>query len=147
MAAAAPTDVPVTQLPLAAEQRGWLERAWAQIDADRIAQLNLDLTNIPSPTGEERAIAEFLARFMKEIGVPKATLIGQSMGAGVALQMAVKYPQMLDRMVLVNGTPGLAVRDAGQVLSVIALTVDDGRITAIDIIRDPDKLTTLSGLL
>jgi pimeloyl-ACP methyl ester carboxylesterase len=47
--------------------------------------------------------AEFLARFMKEIGVPKATLIGQSMGAGVALQMAVKYPQMLDRMVLVNG--------------------------------------------
>ena len=47
--------------------------------------------------------AEFLARFMKEIGVPKATLIGQSMGAGVALQMAVKYPQMVERMVLVNG--------------------------------------------
>src|SRR5437764_6014429 len=47
--------------------------------------------------------AEFLARFMKEIGVPKAALIGQSMGAGVALQMAVKYPQMVERMVLVNG--------------------------------------------
>jgi pimeloyl-ACP methyl ester carboxylesterase len=47
--------------------------------------------------------AEFLARFMKEIGVPKATLIGQSMGAGVALQMAVHYPQMVERMVLVNG--------------------------------------------
>jgi pimeloyl-ACP methyl ester carboxylesterase len=47
--------------------------------------------------------AEFLARFMKEIGVPKAALIGQSMGAGVALQMAVKHPQMVERMVLVNG--------------------------------------------
>jgi pimeloyl-ACP methyl ester carboxylesterase len=47
--------------------------------------------------------AEFLARFMKEIRVPKAALIGQSMGAGVALQMAVKYPQMVERMVLVNG--------------------------------------------
>jgi pimeloyl-ACP methyl ester carboxylesterase len=47
--------------------------------------------------------AEFLARFMKEIGAPKAALIGQSMGAGVALTMAVKYPQMVDRMVLVNG--------------------------------------------
>jgi pimeloyl-ACP methyl ester carboxylesterase len=47
--------------------------------------------------------AEFLARFMKEIGVPKAALIGQSMGAGVALQMAVKYPQLVERMVLVNG--------------------------------------------
>src|SRR5262249_55745486 len=40
---------------------------------------------------------------MKEIGVPKAALIGQSMGAGVALQMAVKYPQMVERMVPVNG--------------------------------------------
>jgi pimeloyl-ACP methyl ester carboxylesterase len=47
--------------------------------------------------------AEFLARFMKEIGVPKAALVGQSMGAGVALQMAVSYPQVVDRMVLVNG--------------------------------------------
>ena len=49
-------------------------------------------------------------------------------------------------MVLVNGAPGLVVRDAGQVLSVIALTVDGGRITAIDIIRDPDKLSSVSGL-
>jgi pimeloyl-ACP methyl ester carboxylesterase len=47
--------------------------------------------------------AEFLARFMREIGVPKAALVGQSMGAGVALQMAVNYPQLVDRMVLVNG--------------------------------------------
>jgi pimeloyl-ACP methyl ester carboxylesterase len=47
--------------------------------------------------------AEFLARFMKEIGVPKAALVGQSMGAAVALQMAVSYPQLVDRMVLVNG--------------------------------------------
>jgi pimeloyl-ACP methyl ester carboxylesterase len=47
--------------------------------------------------------AEFLARFMREIGVPKAALVGQSMGAGVALQMAVHFPQLVDRMVLVNG--------------------------------------------
>src|SRR3979490_2211788 len=50
--------------------------------------------------------AEFLARFVKEIGVPKATLIGQSMGAAVALQMAVNYPQLVDRMVLVNTSGG-----------------------------------------
>jgi pimeloyl-ACP methyl ester carboxylesterase len=47
--------------------------------------------------------AEFLARFMREIGIAKAALVGQSMGAGVALQMAVKYPQLVERMVLVNG--------------------------------------------
>ena len=57
--------------------------------------------------------AEFLARFMKEIGVPKATLIGQSMGAVVALQMAVNYPQLVDRMVLVN-TSGGGFRSANE---------------------------------
>lgn len=41
---------------------------------------------------------------------------------------------------LVNGTPGLVLRDADGVLSVLALTVDAGRITAIDVIRDPAKL-------
>ena len=44
------------------------------------------------------------------------------------------------RVALVNGAPGLVVRDSGGVLSVIALTVDGGRITAIDVIRNPDKL-------
>jgi RNA polymerase sigma-70 factor, ECF subfamily len=36
-------------------------------------------------------------------------------------------------------------RDADGVLSVMALTVDAGRITAIDVIRDPDKLTGVRG--
>ena len=56
--------------------------------------------------------AEFLARFMREIGVPKAALIGQSMGAGVALEMAVKYPQLVDRIVLVNGGGFRSANDA-----------------------------------
>ena len=55
--------------------------------------------------------AEFVARFMREIGVPKAALVGQSMGAGVALQMAVKYPQMVERMVLVNGGSFISPND------------------------------------
>ena len=47
--------------------------------------------------------AGFLAQFMKTIDVPKATLIGQSMGAGVALYTAVHHPEMVDRLVLVDG--------------------------------------------
>jgi pimeloyl-ACP methyl ester carboxylesterase len=49
---------------------------------------------------------------MKEIGVAKAALVGQSMGAGVALQMAVSYPQLVDRMVLVNGGGFRSASDA-----------------------------------
>jgi acetylornithine deacetylase/succinyl-diaminopimelate desuccinylase-like protein len=62
------TDVAVTQLPLTADQREWVERAWAQIDPDRLAKLDLELTGIPSPTGEERAVAEFLADYLEAAG-------------------------------------------------------------------------------
>jgi pimeloyl-ACP methyl ester carboxylesterase len=66
-------------------------------------QIGWGKSDKPMTVYHSGVFAEFLARFMKEIGVPKAALVGQSMGAGVALQMAVHYSQLVDRMVLVNG--------------------------------------------
>lgn len=57
-----------------------------------------------------------------------------------------RRPPLWMRSALVNGAPGLVIRDADGVLSVMALTVDAGRITAIDVIRDPGKLTGVRGL-
>jgi pimeloyl-ACP methyl ester carboxylesterase len=48
-------------------------------------------------------LAEFLARFLPTIGVANASLVGNSMGAGVALFTAVHYPQVVDRIVLADG--------------------------------------------
>ena len=48
-------------------------------------------------------LAEFLAGFMKAIDVPKASIVGSSMGAWVGIYFAVHYPQMLERLVLVDG--------------------------------------------
>jgi 2-hydroxy-6-oxonona-2,4-dienedioate hydrolase len=48
-------------------------------------------------------LAEFLVGFLKAVGVPKASLVGNSMGAGVALYTAVKFPQIVDRLVLADG--------------------------------------------
>jgi RNA polymerase sigma-70 factor (ECF subfamily) len=62
--------------------------------------------------------------------------------AGVLLTFARRWPPELTPAT-VNGGPGLVLRDAGGVLSVVALTVDGGLVTAIDVIRNPDKLTTL----
>jgi len=57
-------------------------------------------------------LAEFLVGFLKAVGVPKASLVGNSMGAGVALYTAVKSPQAVDRIVLADGggfrSPGAA---------------------------------------
>src|SRR5206468_9090744 len=48
-------------------------------------------------------LAEFLVGFLKAVGVPKASLVGNSMGAGVALYTAAKFPDVVDRIVLADG--------------------------------------------
>ena len=66
--------------------------------------------------------------------------------AGIARLLAAfaRRPPRQLRMALVNGAPGLVIRDADGILSVLALTADGGRITAIDVIRDPAKLRTVA---
>lgn len=48
-------------------------------------------------------LAEFLVGFLKAANIPKASLVGNSMGAGVALYTAVHYPDVVDRIVLADG--------------------------------------------
>jgi 2-hydroxy-6-oxonona-2,4-dienedioate hydrolase len=48
-------------------------------------------------------LAEFLVGFLKAVSVPKASLVGNSMGASVALYTAVHYPAVVDRIVLADG--------------------------------------------
>jgi RNA polymerase sigma-70 factor, ECF subfamily len=48
------------------------------------------------------------------------------------------------RPIVVNGAPGLLI-DPGESPSVIAFTIDDGRISEIDVVRNPEKLGTLLG--
>ena len=49
----------------------------------------------------------------------------------------------LARPVLVNGTPGYLVAWNGQPLAVMGLAIRDGRITEIDILADPERLSQL----
>jgi RNA polymerase sigma-70 factor, ECF subfamily len=48
------------------------------------------------------------------------------------------------RPIVVNGAPGLLI-DTGEYPSVIAFSIDDGRISEIDAVRNPEKLGTLLG--
>ncbi|MDG4795136.1 hypothetical protein [Micromonospora sp. WMMD1082] len=47
------------------------------------------------------------------------------------------------RPVLVNGAAGILVSAAGRPLSVMAFTVTDGRIAAIEVIADTERLAAL----
>ena len=66
-------------------------------------QIGFGQSDKPMTNYHSGVFAGFLAGFMKAIGVQKASLIGQSMGAAVALSLAVEKPEMVERLVLVNG--------------------------------------------
>ena len=57
------------------------------------------------PFGEDFGIAaqaEYLDRAMTALRLPRATLVGVDVGAGVALRLAATRPERVDRLILVN---------------------------------------------
>ena len=80
-------------MPLDKEISG---RVLAQIDRNELAQLGCDLTSIPSPTGQEKAIAEFILAWFERNGIkpvrqdvepdrPNAVGIVKGDGTGLSL--------------------------------------------------------------
>lgn len=47
----------------------------------------------------------FCKRFMDEIGMERATLIGNSMGGGIAWATAIFYPEKVRRLILIDSVP------------------------------------------
>jgi len=45
---------------------------------------------------------------------------------------------------VVNGAAGVVVGSDGRLFSVVAFTVSDGRIAAIDVVADPAKLSAVA---
>jgi pimeloyl-ACP methyl ester carboxylesterase len=66
-------------------------------------QIGFGRSDKPLANYHNGMLAEFLARFMKAIELPQASIVGSSMGAWVAIYFAVHYSQLLDRLVLVDG--------------------------------------------
>ena len=48
---------------------------------------------------------DFLVGFMDALQIPQATLIGNSMGAGLVLGMALEHPARVEKLVLIDGLP------------------------------------------
>jgi RNA polymerase sigma-70 factor (ECF subfamily) len=69
----------------------------------------------------------------------------QVQGADAVARQAMGYARLaaFSRPVLVNGAVGFVPAPSGRPVAVIALTVRGGRVTAIDILADPDRLAEL----
>ncbi len=65
------------------------------------------------------AMASGLRDLLAVLGVPSATIVGQSFGGGVAMQLAYQHPELCDRLVLV-GSGGLG-REVSWLLRVLTL--------------------------
>lgn len=77
--------------------------------------------------------------------VPAARTVftGADRVARIFTAMAGHYGDLFTGSVItVNGAPGLLL-EIGQDRSVVTVTVDDRLITSVDVVRNPDKLTTL----
>jgi pimeloyl-ACP methyl ester carboxylesterase len=66
-------------------------------------QIGFGQSDKPLTSYHSGVFAGFVAGFLNAIAVPRATFIGQSMGAAVALHLAVHHPEMVERLVLTNG--------------------------------------------
>ena len=95
---------------------------------------------------ETLAPAERLAFVLHSDGGPErpeasAVLRGAAAVAGQALMFA--RPSALVRRALVNGAAGVVVTVGGRPVSVMGFTVTDGKIVAIDVLADPERLRHL----
>ncbi|MEC5160445.1 MULTISPECIES: RNA polymerase sigma-70 factor [unclassified Janthinobacterium] len=71
-------------------------------------------------------------------------LHGAGRVAGVYWSLEHQFPsQVVYRSALINGEPGLLRYVAGKIESAQSFIVDEGRIVAVFIMRNPDKLTTV----
>jgi len=66
-------------------------------------QIGFGQSDKPMANYHTGMLSEFLVDFLDVIGIPKASLVGNSMGAFVAAYTAVRRPDLVDRLVLVNG--------------------------------------------
>lgn len=66
-------------------------------------------------------------------------------GAADVASQAITFARFAEtaRPVLVNGSPGVVSLAQGLPLSVMAFAVNDGKITAIDILTDPERLARI----
>ncbi len=67
--------------------------------------LGSGLSDKPEAVYSPEHLVKFFHDFMDSLEIEQATLIGNSMGAGLAMAMALDYPDRVDQLVLISGFP------------------------------------------
>ena len=63
------------------------------------------LSDKPEANYSPEQVLKYFLAFMDTLEIEQATLIGNSMGAGIAMAMALDHPDRVDQLVLISGFP------------------------------------------
>ncbi|HKW86215.1 MAG TPA: alpha/beta fold hydrolase [Nitrospiraceae bacterium] len=86
----------------------WEYQQTALSASHRVITLDLlgsGLSDKPDLDYTPTQMVEFFRSFMDALGIQRASLVGNSMGAGLVIGMALTYPDRVDRIVLISGLP------------------------------------------
>lgn len=68
-----------------------------------VDQIGFHGSDKPDVSYHNALLGQFLSGFIEAMDIPRAILMGQAMGANTATYMAVHYPHLVERLILVDG--------------------------------------------
>ena len=86
----------------------WEHQQHALAQHFRVLTLDLPgagLSDTPEIDYRPDQMLDFFVGFMAAVKIPQATLVGNSMGAGLAISMALAHPTRVAKLVLIDGLP------------------------------------------
>ena len=86
----------------------WEQQQRALSQHFRVLTLDLPgagLSDKPEIDYRPDQMLDFFVGFMDAVNIPQATLVGNSMGAGLAMGMALAHPTRVAKLVLIDGLP------------------------------------------
>lgn len=86
----------------------WEHQQAALSPNHRVITLDLlgsGLSDKPETSYTPERLLDFFRAFMDELGIQKAALIGNSMGAGLVIGMALTHPDRVTHLILIDGLP------------------------------------------
>ena len=115
-----------------------LDGQWAVVDAFLAAARDGDFERL-------LAVLDPDVELRSDGGMARPALASHVVGAQAVAEQAMSFRAFAETAtrILVNGTPGgVAWAPDGSPFAVLAMTVSGGRIVAIDVLADPDRLAS-----
>lgn len=92
--------------------------------AEKFSVIGVDLRNhgesAHSPEHNYQVMAEDIKELLSSLHIPSAYILGHSMGGKVAMELALSYPELVDRLLVVDIAPVLYTGNADGHMQVIA---------------------------